>query len=291
MGKLIAIRHGQSTWNAENRFTGWVDVDLSEKGVAEAIEESSMLARDKSTLQQLYDSFVLYPKATSQMAKTILSPVTHIRNFVSAGAFASSNGLFLQAPDEIAAAMKDAYKALQIPGSRMANDEYRKLLSLGVVNSNVRLGDLQKLLKDTNFGETINSTKAMRNLMRPLSKLKKWTEDMYTAEDDFGKITSYALERRQLANAYKKYGINKTIDELDEEAADLIRNQIPNYDMVNDFIRATRKLPLGNFVSFPAEIMRTTANILNRAIKEINMTHTLDDGRIVKPLQLSLIHI
>ena len=257
----------------------------AEKGVAEAIEESSMLARDKSTLQQLYDSFVLYPKATSQMAKTILSPVTHIRNFVSAGAFASSNGLFLQAPDEIAAAMKDAYKALQIPGSRMANDEYRKLLSLGVVNSNVRLGDLQKLLKDTNFGETINSTKAMRNLMRPLSKLKKWTEDMYTAEDDFWKITSYALERRQLANAYKKYGINKTIDELDEEAADLIRNQIPNYDMVNDFIRATRKLPLGNFVSFPAEIMRTTANILNRAIKEINMTHTLDDGRIVKPLQ------
>jgi len=36
MGKLIAIRHGQSTWNAENRFTGWVDVDLSEKGVGEA---------------------------------------------------------------------------------------------------------------------------------------------------------------------------------------------------------------------------------------------------------------
>ena len=36
MGKLILIRHGQSTWNAENRFTGWVDVDLSEKGVLEA---------------------------------------------------------------------------------------------------------------------------------------------------------------------------------------------------------------------------------------------------------------
>ena len=32
MAKLIAIRHGQSTWNAENRFTGWGDVDLSEKG-------------------------------------------------------------------------------------------------------------------------------------------------------------------------------------------------------------------------------------------------------------------
>ena len=257
----------------------------AEKGVAEAIEESSMIARDKSTLQQLYDSFVLYPKATSQMAKTILSPVTHVRNFISAGAFASSNGLFLQAPDEIAAAMKDAFKALQIPGSRMANDEYRKLLSLGVVNSNVRLGDLTKLLKDTNFGETVNSTKALRGLMRPLSKAKKWTEDMYTAEDDFWKITSYALERRRLAKSYEKYGINKTIDELDEEAADIIRNQIPNYDMVNDFIRATRKLPLGNFVSFPAEIMRTTANILQRGLKEVNLAHTLDDGRIVHPLR------
>jgi hypothetical protein len=257
----------------------------AEKGVAEAIEESSMLARDKSTLQQLYDSFVLYPKATSQMAKTILSPVTHVRNFISAGAFASSNGLFLQSAGDISAAMKDAYKALQIPGSRMANDEYRKLLSLGVVNSNVRLGDLTKLLKDTNFGETVNSRKALRGLMQPLSKAKKWTEDMYTAEDDFWKITSYALERQRLNKAYSKYGINKTIDELDEEAADIIRNQIPNYDMVNDFIRATRKLPLGNFVSFPAEIMRTTANILQRGLKEVNLAHTLDDGRIVHPLR------
>ena len=43
MGKLIAIRHGQSTWNAENRFTGWVDVDLSEKGVQEAKKSGKLL--------------------------------------------------------------------------------------------------------------------------------------------------------------------------------------------------------------------------------------------------------
>ena len=45
MGKLIAIRHGQSTWNADNRFTGWVDIDLSEKGVQEA-EKSGKLLKD-----------------------------------------------------------------------------------------------------------------------------------------------------------------------------------------------------------------------------------------------------
>ncbi len=43
MGKLIAIRHGQSTWNAENRFTGWVDVDLSEKGIQEAGKSGKLL--------------------------------------------------------------------------------------------------------------------------------------------------------------------------------------------------------------------------------------------------------
>jgi len=38
LAKLILIRHGQSVWNAENRFTGWIDVDLSEKGILEAEE-------------------------------------------------------------------------------------------------------------------------------------------------------------------------------------------------------------------------------------------------------------
>ena len=44
MSKLILTRHGQSIWNAENRFTGWVDVDLSKKGVIEA-EKSGELIR------------------------------------------------------------------------------------------------------------------------------------------------------------------------------------------------------------------------------------------------------
>jgi len=36
MHKVVLLRHGESEWNRENRFTGWVDVDLSEKGRAEA---------------------------------------------------------------------------------------------------------------------------------------------------------------------------------------------------------------------------------------------------------------
>jgi 2,3-bisphosphoglycerate-dependent phosphoglycerate mutase len=43
MYKLVMIRHGQSAWNLENRFSGWADVDLSEQGVAEAREAGRLL--------------------------------------------------------------------------------------------------------------------------------------------------------------------------------------------------------------------------------------------------------
>jgi 2,3-bisphosphoglycerate-dependent phosphoglycerate mutase len=45
MTKLVLLRHGESTWNRENRFTGWTDVDLSERGLAEA-QEAGRLLRD-----------------------------------------------------------------------------------------------------------------------------------------------------------------------------------------------------------------------------------------------------
>jgi 2,3-bisphosphoglycerate-dependent phosphoglycerate mutase len=45
MAALVLIRHGQSQWNLENRFTGWIDVDLSSLGVKEAEEAASKLAQ------------------------------------------------------------------------------------------------------------------------------------------------------------------------------------------------------------------------------------------------------
>src|SRR5499426_121573 len=43
MHKLVLLRHGESQWNLENRFTGWTDVDLSEKGRREAVEGARLL--------------------------------------------------------------------------------------------------------------------------------------------------------------------------------------------------------------------------------------------------------
>ncbi|NNM62085.1 MAG: 2,3-diphosphoglycerate-dependent phosphoglycerate mutase [Steroidobacteraceae bacterium] len=46
-GKLILVRHGQSLWNLENRFTGWVDIDLSEQGRAEAVQVGRELLAER----------------------------------------------------------------------------------------------------------------------------------------------------------------------------------------------------------------------------------------------------
>ena len=122
-------------------------------------------------------------------------------------------------------------------------------------------------------------------MTRQLSKAKKWTEDMYTAEDDFWKISSFAMERGRLKKAYQKYGMDFTDDLLDSEAASIVRNNIPNYDMVSSFVKGLRKLPFGNFVSFPAEIYRTSYNIMAQTIKEFKFQHALPDGRIVHPFR------
>lgn len=58
MYKLVLVRHGESTWNKENRFTGWTDVDLSEKGRAEAAEAGKLLRDAGFTFDRAYTSLL-----------------------------------------------------------------------------------------------------------------------------------------------------------------------------------------------------------------------------------------
>ena len=54
--KLVLVRHGESVWNKENRFTGWTDVDLSEKGIQEAAEGGRLLKAEGYTFDVAYTS-------------------------------------------------------------------------------------------------------------------------------------------------------------------------------------------------------------------------------------------
>jgi 2,3-bisphosphoglycerate-dependent phosphoglycerate mutase len=58
MLRLVLLRHGESTWNRENRFTGWTDVDLSDKGREEALEAGRLMAAEKFEFDIAYTSLL-----------------------------------------------------------------------------------------------------------------------------------------------------------------------------------------------------------------------------------------
>ena len=59
MAKLILTRHGQSLWNAQNKFTGWVDVPLSERGRAEAMIASCKLREKNLIIDVCFTSLLI----------------------------------------------------------------------------------------------------------------------------------------------------------------------------------------------------------------------------------------
>tara|TARA_Y100001980_G_C14551618_1_gene335109 strand:- start:200 stop:946 length:747 start_codon:yes stop_codon:yes gene_type:complete len=64
MKKLVLLRHGQSQWNLENKFTGWVDVDLTEKGEEEAKEAGRLLKENNFLFDIVYTSLLKRAKRT-----------------------------------------------------------------------------------------------------------------------------------------------------------------------------------------------------------------------------------
>ena len=228
----------------------------------------------------LYRNLLLFPKATAQLAKTVLSIPTHLRNLISAGAFAAANGILTEGFFNPRLLGQSFRKGWQISGvanlknTRFKDAEfekaYRELLELGVVNSQVQIGDLRNLLRDVNFGDSImDLDKVVNPMLARLKKIPEYLQGKYVAEDDFWKITNYFVELNRRDAAYKAKNINKPLQELKQEAADIVKNTVPNYNFVGDIVRTARVLPVGNFMSFPSEMIRTTTNIGSQAIKEL----------------------
>ena len=228
-----------------------------------------------------YRNLLLFPKGVSQLAKTVLSIPTHLRNFFSAGAFASANGILFEGitnPNLLRKAFAEGIDTSGLlklgPNSAEAQAAYRELLELGVVNSQVQIGDLVNLLKDaTGNPGTISTDAILRPMLTRLKKLGSFFQGKYVAEDDTWKITNYVVELDRLKKAAIRKGVdvNDTtiLRGLKQEAANIVKNTVPNYAYVGSAVKTARILPIGNFMSFPSEIIRTTTNIAEQGIKEL----------------------
>ena len=100
-----------------------------------------------------------------------------------------------------------------------------------------------------------------KGISRGVKKTTKAFQDAYVAEDDFWKIYNFEVELARLRNAYAKKGLPIPQD-LKRQAAEIVKNTVPNYARVGQFVRSMRMSPFGNFMSWPSEIFRTGFGLL-----------------------------
>lgn len=241
--------------------------------------------------RSLYGGF-LKAKGLTQMGATVLSPPTHIVNFTGGAMMTTMQGNVGRGAN--------LWESLRMVFNNLSpsqvTDEFNKLQRLGVTGSQAELRELQDMVsKGVGFGEPTSVVNGLPTARRIGSR---WTDNpigsvtakgfrgaqnLYQAGDDAWKIYNFQFERRKLLDALQSMGgperkayidsrggAGKALDDfLDEQAAYVVRNVIPNYNMVSEAVRFTRKLPVGNFTAFPSEIIRTGVNTLTRALEEL----------------------
>ena len=236
---------------------------------------------------------ILQFKVATQFGKTVLSPVTQVRNVSSASMFPLANGHIggrASVTESIKMVVDDIFGAGKVIDEGKFIKNLENKIRLGVIDENIVASELQAVLKDIKAGAKV---KNMDSLIARLadSKMIKTATRVYAGGDNLWKWYGHEYVKSQMKSMYKNVddiakwteeivgrkfdklntftGKAKTFDEaIDEAAAWQIRNTYPTYSKVPQVIKDLRKLPFGNFVSFPAEMIRTTFNILSIGAKE-----------------------
>lgn len=262
----------------------------------EALNLANDIALGAIARNAVYQHLILIPKGATQISKTILGPFTHTRNFTTAGTFTIFNGNAFKDPKKLATFAKEAWSKIQpqLRSRNLPKDQsmYKWLLENGVTSTSATAKDLFGLLDDmsrtTNFyatlynkfaasmkrltgGKDILGLETARDVAK---KIYIKASDLYVAEDDFWKIFNFFAEvdnyKTAYAKAHKAGRIKNMPDDLFfwNKSAEIIRNTIPNYAYVGKAVQTLRKSPLGNFMAWPSEIIRTGFNTLRLGVQE-----------------------
>jgi hypothetical protein len=242
---------------------------------------------------------VMQVQSVVKWGKTIGSVGTHTKNVVGNVGFMMLNG---HNPFDVKT-MGEAYNQVRMnlyPESdkvrkgfvrkkiseqekQAIRDKYNKYVELGIINQSTSLGMMRDMIKDANWNSAMEArlnrdvntvSKAGKYASKKAKAAVKFAEDLYQAEDDFFKIVAYEKELDRYSQAYfkkKKGDLNEEeLSQIEEIAADNVKNLYPNYARVGQVFKNLRKNPfVGNFVSFQAEVFRTTANTVSLIRKEI----------------------
>jgi len=235
---------------------------------------------------------IMQGKVGVQIGKTLYSPQTQVRNVTSAGLFAFMNG-HIGGKASVTNAMKMVFDDIFGAGKQGVdeikfNNYVERLVRLGVWDENVVASELKAIVNQIKNNQVNTTDKLFDKLikMTPTDKVAR----LYAGGDNLWKGFGFEFYRSDLRLALKNMddikqwfkfmgqpfddvsvvtGVKKTFDDgLDEAAAYLLRNTYPTYSKVPPSIQNLRKLPIGSFISFPAEILRTATNAISIGLKE-----------------------
>ena len=236
--------------------------------------------------------FMLQTKVGVQVGKTLYSPQTQVRNVTSASFFALMNG-HIGGRASVVDAMKIVARDIFPKGNNKIdevdfNNYVEKLVRLGVWDENVVAAEIKSVTQDIR-NNVINTTDKLFDRLMKMAPSDKVAR-LYAGGDNLWKGYGFEFGKSQLYQALKSLddvkewfrymgkefdpidtvtGVKKTYDDaIEEGSAYLLRNTYPTYSKVPPVIQSLRKLPIGNFISFPAEILRTGANIISLGLKE-----------------------
>ena len=209
-------------------------------------------ALGKEQMGSLYRAIVR-ANGLVKYGKTVLSPTTAMRNWQSAMFFSLANGHF-----DLREAKKGwiAFREQVAQNTKGGELAYlRRLKELGVVYDSPYAGEMARYIQDARLEELLEGKSG--KALHLLRKMNQTAQGFYSFGDDFWKIIGFENEKAALVKAGIPAGQAETM------AAERIRNTYPTYSMVGRGVKWLSRFPLiGTFVSFPAEIVRTTANML-----------------------------
>ena len=230
-------------------------------------------------------------KVVTQMGKTVFSPNTQVRNVYSAGFFPFARGHIggnSSVTDSFKIVLEDIFPKGRITKQKLF-DFVEKEISLGTMDENIISSELGAVLNDIKGG-AVNTLDELFEAFTRKPLIKNATR-LYAGGDSLWKIygrqyvkskMTGVLPTTEKALEYANYmglkinkiqpltGAKRSLDEiLDEISAHEIRNTYPTYGKVPPAIQTLRKLPMGNFVAFPAEIVRTATRIMDFNLKQM----------------------
>ncbi len=223
------------------------------------IAQSFKDALGKEQMSDLYRAIVR-ANGLVKYGKTILAPTTAMRNWQSAMFFSLANGHFDLTQ------MKKSISAFREQVSQKATGQdlkyLRHLKQLGVVYDTPYAGEMARLMEDARMEELLSRDKG--DAVRWFRKANQLAQGFYTFGDDFWKIIGFENEKAGLMKA------GLSLQEAEIEAAKRIRDTYPTYSMVGRGVQWLSRFPLaGTFVSFPAEIIRTSGNMLRTVAADL----------------------